>query len=327
MRGEFYLWEIIVIRTVTLNTGFDIHFDISGLIWGDVTRVLSYRSVPSGKGVNMSRMINRLGGDTVCYAIVGSDVKDSFSVRLSAEGITNYLVSIAGETRHNLTLNVRDSQTIAAHAVGPGFTISDSSPVLQLFKQVLNDVQPGDIVSLNGSLPDGLPENTWANFGSQLISCGANVVVDLQGAALVNSLKAFKALAAKPNESEIEALAVTNDIHFRDDPIISGLRMMADLGVKIPLVTLSAKGVALLIDNEFRLCRCPVDNPRLTVGAGDAFLAGLTVALDRTPEDHHRAVHFGLAAAATHVAEVDSNDVASHVQSQLRKIECLYFQL
>lgn len=314
-----------MIRTVTLNTGFDIHFDISGLIWGGVTRALSYRSVASGKGVNMSRMICRLGGDTFCYALVGSEDRESFSESLSAEGITNYLVTIPGGTRHNLTLSVRDSQSIAAHAVGLGFSITDPSLVQQLFNQVLNDLQPGDIVSLNGSLPEGLPEETWANFGSQLISCGAHVIVDLQGTSLVTSLNTFKALAAKPNESEIQALSVTDNSYSGGTPITAGLRMMADLGVAIPLVTLADRGVASIIKNEFRLCRCTVDNPRLTVGAGDAFLAGLAVALDRSPEDHHGAVHFGLATAATHVAEVENNDIASHAQSLLGKIECLDF--
>jgi fructose-1-phosphate kinase PfkB-like protein len=40
-----------VLRTVTLNSGFDDTFTVSGLDWGGVGRVRGFRSVPSGKGV------------------------------------------------------------------------------------------------------------------------------------------------------------------------------------------------------------------------------------------------------------------------------------
>lgn len=80
----------------------------------------------------------------------------------------------------------------------------------------------------------------------------------------------------------------------------AALRFLAARGVGWPVVSRGAEGLRFLIDGEIGAESRPVEHPRILVGAGDAAMAGLAVALQRrmAPLD---AIGFALAVAAAHV--------------------------
>nr|WP_255622570.1 PfkB family carbohydrate kinase [Tessaracoccus sp. OS52] len=287
-------------RTVTLNTGYDDYYTVTGFDWGGLGRMHAYQSVCSGKGVSCARTAVALGLPTKAYALVGAEDLDHYSGRLSAEGLPHDLVSVPGRTRHNLTLVDGTGEQVAAHFVAAGFDLTGPDAVAPLVERVVVDVVPGDVVTLNGSTPSGLPDSTWADLARSCLEAGARVVVDAQKAAFREALKVPGLTAFKPNDDEIAALPGIAEAPA-ELRVKLALEQLAATGVRIPLVSLGARGVALLRDGELATMSCPVDSPIQSVMAGDAFVAGLVWGLlqDRDEED---CIRHGLAAAAAHVS-------------------------
>ena len=102
-----------VLRTVTLNTGYDDYFTVSGLAWGGVGAMHDFRSVCSGKGISCARTAVALGLDTVAYALIGADDQPDYSARLTAEGIAHTLVAVPGV----LAFKPNDDEILALPAV------------------------------------------------------------------------------------------------------------------------------------------------------------------------------------------------------------------
>lgn len=300
------------LRTVTLNTGFDDYYTVSGLTWGGLGRMHGFRSVCSGKGISCARTALALGVPTTAYALIGSDDADGYSARLTNEGMDHFLVPVPGATRHNLTLLDATGDKVGAHFVAKGFTLDGPAEVALLIDRVLADVVPGDVVTLNGSTPTGLPDGTWAGLAAGCLERGAKVIVDAQQAAFRSALEVGGVTAFKPNDDEILALAGIEGLPV-DRRVPAALDALAAAGTAIPLVSLGSRGVATLRDGVPVRMWCPVDAPVQSVMAGDAFVAGLAQGL-LAGEDPDACITSALAAAAAHVAGLEGS--ALRVQAE-----------
>lgn len=306
------------LRTVTLNTGYDDYFTVHDLSWGGVGRSTGFRSVPSGKGISCARAALALGLQVRAYALLGEGDLTDYSGRLAHEGLDHHLVTVRGVTRHNLTLIDGDGQRVAAHFVAPGYTIIDPEVADTLLHRLLTDIRPADVVTLNGSTPSGLSDDTWARFARESLQRGASVIVDAQGAAFREALLVPGVTAFKPNDQEILAMpGVMNTAPA--SRIRSALDTLAAAGVRIPLVSRGAQGASLLRDGRDVTLSCPVDDPVQSVMAGDAFVAGLVWGLmDQVPEED--CIRRGLAAAAAHVAGLSGEALRARAVENLNTI-------
>jgi 1-phosphofructokinase family hexose kinase len=282
-----------MIRTVTLNTGFDELFTVSALDFGGVSDLREHRTLASGKGINAARTIAALGEPVKAYGLIGRADRDRFQSLLERDGVETALVPIDAPTRRNLTVLDLASGRPAAHFRAPGFTLDDPAPVDALLAELENDVQPGDLVSLHGSLPEGLDPRTWARLGRTALDRGAVLLLDLYGEPLLHALDLPVALA-KPNEEEIR---IFPGVTGPDD----ALRYLAARGIALPVVSRGAEGLSFLIDGRIGTARQAVAKPRFLVGAGDACMAGLIVGRQRRLPDLE-AVRFAVGVAAAHVA-------------------------
>jgi 1-phosphofructokinase family hexose kinase len=282
-----------MIRTVTLNTGFDELFTVSALDFGGVSDLREHRTLASGKGINAARTIAALGEPVKAYGLIGRADRDRFQSLLERDGVETALVPIDAPTRRNLTVLDLASGRPAAHFRAPGFTLDDPAPVDALLAELENDVQPGDLVSLHGSLPEGLDPRTWARLGRTALDRGAVLLLDLYGEPLLHALDLPVALA-KPNEEEIR---IFPEVTGPDD----ALRYLAARGIALPVVSRGAEGLSFLIDGRIGTARLAVEKPRFLVGAGDACMGGFLVARQRGLGGLE-AVRFAVAVAAAHVA-------------------------
>lgn len=307
-----------MLRTVTLNTGYDDYYTVTGMAWGGLGRMESFTSVTSGKGVSCARAARALGVPVRAYALVGTEDIEHYADRLDAEGLDHHLVPVPGSTRHNLTLIDGSGAQVGAHFVAAGFTLTGEDAVAPLIDQVTRDVAPGDVVTLNGSTPTGLPDTTWADLARACLERGARVVVDAQGAAFRALLEVPGLTAFKPNDDEILALPGIAEAAV-EDRVGLALKQLARTGARIPLVSLGARGVAFLRDGERVSLSCPVDVPVQSVMAGDAFVAGLAQGLLADLGDEE-CVRRGLAAAAAHVAGCTGEALRSRARENLARI-------
>lgn len=299
------------LRTVTLNTGYDDYFTVGDPVWGGVAPMQHFTSVCSGKGISCARTATALGVPTVAYALVGAADEADYSRRLTAEGIAHRLVAVDGATRHNLTLIDATGEKVAAHFVARGFTLDGADDVAPLIEALLADLQPGDLVTLNGSTPTGLPATTWADLARAVIERGAEVIIDAQKDALVEALKVRGALAFKPNDEEIMAIPGVAETP-PDGRVTVALEALRDAGVMLPMVSLGAHGVA----TAQGIASLPVQRPVQSVMAGDAFVAGLAWGRFASDEPMEWLRH-ALAAAAAHVEGLTAAPLRDRAQGNL----------
>ena len=287
------------LRTVTMNTGYDDYYTVSGLSWGGRGTQHQFEAVCSGKGISCARTAVSLALPTVAYGLIGEPDRAEFSARLTNEHIDHRLFTVPGRARHNLTLIDATGEKVAAHFMAQGYVLDDPLYVAPMVEAVLADTRTGDIVTLNGSTCKGLPSDTWAALASGLIERGADVIVDAQNEALLDALDVQGVTLFKPNDDEIMAIPA---VQAADDRVGAALEVLRDAGARVPLVSLGARGVAFLDERGDRITgTCHVDSPIQSVMAGDAFVAGFVWGMV-VGEDSREWIRHGLAAAAAHVA-------------------------
>ncbi len=287
-----------VVRTVTFNTGFDDHYLVDGVTWGGVEKARAFHSQPSGKGVFVARRVAQCGAPAHAYYLIGQREQAEHVAGVEASGVVVHSVPVPGRTRHNLTLLTPGR--VAAHMVSPGYELDSPEAPEELLSAVIADADPGDVVTLNGSVPAVVAPEALAEAVHALLAKGARVISDNQGPYLAATVGTGGLAAVKPNDEEVLALSALGPA----EGIGAALALLAGHGVGIPIVTLGADGVAFLDDGAEWRGGCRVDDPVLSVGAGDAFMGGLALGVleGRPARD---AVAWASACAAAHVAGVD----------------------
>lgn len=280
--------------TVTLAPAIDrtVRLD-APLLAADVCRVVEESDEPGGKGVNVAKMLARLGAPVAAGGLLGGADAAVFERALRRAGVADRFVRVPGETRRNLMLLGTDGAERKINF--PAF------PALEFDAALLREVArraAGDAaaVVVSGSLPQRFPAAAAAALVRELHALGKTVVLDVSGEAL--RLAAAEAPAVlKPNRREAAQLlgrALETDADL--------LRACRELARNHEAVVLSdgAGGAWFGRGDEFWRARAP-DVPVVdTTAAGDMMLGAFCASYfpDRVlrPETMARAVAAGAAA-------------------------------
>jgi 1-phosphofructokinase len=280
-----------MIVTVTLNPSLDRTIEVEHLEKGALTRATSARLDPGGKGVNVSRAL--LANDVPSVAVVtaGGADGDQFIRMLEAEGIALHAVPVAGRTRSNVTIVEPDGVTTKLNEPGEPLSRAELDAIADA---VLAETDGAAWVVACGSLPPGVPAGIYANLCEFFASAGIRVAVDASGPSLLAAVEAHPVLI-KPNREEL-AEAVGRPVERIAD-VVEAAQLLRERGAGAVLASLGADGAVLVEDDCVTIGNAPVVEPRSTVGAGDALLAGFLAAGARGPS----ALAEGLAWAAAAV--------------------------
>lgn len=284
-----------MIYTVTLNPALDKTVEIPGMALDTVNRVTSMRTDPGGKGINVSKVIAKLGGESCAVGILGGESGRTLLAALEREGLRTHFRFVEGQTRTNLKIIDRALHT-NTDINEPGLTVSPAD-LDALLRDLLGMVREGDIVVLAGSLPQGAPQDTYRLWTAACREKGARVCLDADGVLLAEGLKAAPYLI-KPNEDELSRL-VGHRLTDTDELIAEGRRLLKG-GVTRVVISLGERGALYLRGNEVLYAEglsVPVGS---TVGAGDSVVAALAYAdsLGMSDED---AVRLSTATGAANV--------------------------
>jgi 1-phosphofructokinase len=256
-----------MIVTVTLNPSLDRTIELDRLARGRVQRVTAARLDPGGKGVNVARALLANGVPTRAVVPIAGVEGNQLVGLLENEGVDVAVVPVLGHTRSNITIAEADGTVTKLNEPGASLCADDLEA---LAGKVLAAAAPGSWVVLCGSLPPGLRAEAYATLTHRFVAAGLRVVVDTSGPAFRAAVAVGPELV-KPNAEEL-AEAVGRPLRSRSE-VVAAARELQDLGARTVLVSLGATG-AILVDDEVVVGESPVDEPRSTVGAGDAFLAG-----------------------------------------------------
>jgi 6-phosphofructokinase 2 len=286
-----------MIVTLTANPSVDLACDAEAVRPVRKIRTRNERFDPGGGGVNVARVVRELGGDAVAVLLAGGVTGRLVEELVDAAGIPRRSVPIAGRTR--ISQIVQDLSSGLEYRFvpeGPEIAPAEAEAALKVLA-----AEPGGWLVLSGSLPRGMPADFFATAARQARARGQRVVVDSSGAPLRAAIEAGGLDLVKPSLGEFEAL-VGRRLPEAADQDAAVLELARSGAVKLVALTLGHRG-AVLADAE-RVWRLPApDVPvRGAAGAGDSFVAAMTVSLSRgdTPAE---AFAWGSAAGGATVAQ------------------------
>ena len=269
-----------MIYTVTLNPALDKTVEIPDFTLDAVNRITTLRTDPGGKGLNVSKVIAKLGGASTAIGVLGGTTGRRIADAMDALGVQTDFTFVEGETRTNLKV-VDPARHTNTDLNEPGLTVTQD--VLDgMLAALTAKIQPSDIVILSGSLPKGAPADTYGVWTAACRDAGARVFLDADGEALHHGLEA-KPYLAKPNNHELSRL--TGRPLDTVDDLLAAARDMIAQGVERVVVSMGGDG-ALFVSKTaaYRAegLKVPVGS---TVGAGDSMVAALAFAAAQGMDD------------------------------------------
>lgn len=272
---------------------------------------------PGGGGINVARVLHRLGADVAACYTSGGTTGQLLTELLADEGLHCLPVAIPGHTRESFTvLEAQTGQEFRFVLPGPELPMSVCDALLA----VLAQQRPRWLVA-SGSLPPGAPPDFYAQAVRQAQAWEGKVVVDSSGQALREALQAGVFLA-KPSLREFREL-VGQPLASWDSLAQAARQWVAAGAASLLAVSLGEQG-AMLCSPEGTWYAPPLPvTVHSAVGAGDSFVAGLVDGLARGGSHRQafaQAVACGTAALAhqgTGLARADD------VQRLLPEVRCL----
>jgi 1-phosphofructokinase len=278
------------IVTLTLNPSLDRAIEVDELVRGTVIRAASARLDPGGKGVNVSRALLANGYPSRAVVPCGGEEGDQLVRLLAAEGVDLVAVPISGRTRSNLTIAEPDGTVTKINEPGASLSAAEFDAVAEA---VLAVAGAGDWVVGCGRLPPDLPADVYARLCRRCAGSAIRVAVDTSGPALLAAVEAGPAVV-KPNREELAEAAGGAIDSIRD--VVDAALWLRSRGAGTVLVSLGADGAVLVEDAGVTVGESAAVEPRSTVGAGDALLAGFLALGAAGPEALAEGMAWGAAA-------------------------------
>ncbi len=263
------------IVTITPNPAVDLSTAVEKIVPVYKLRGAWQRRDPGGGGINVARVIRRLGGDVSAIYPVGGTTGDLLRKLVEQEGVASQTFAIADETREDFFVSeVSTGQQYRFILPGPKLAESEWRECLNLLSRT--EPFPRFVVA-SGSLPGGVPDDFYARVARIAKQRGARMVLDTSGPALAAAV-AEGVYLIKPNLREMRAL--TNSEPSGADEWESAAKTIVQSGnVAVIALTMGHLGAALMTQD--RVLRAPpiAITPLSAVGAGDSFLGALVYRL------------------------------------------------
>lgn len=282
------------ILCLALNPAIDISSDADVVRHTHKTRTHNQQQFPGGGGINVARVIATLGGTCELMFLSGGETGELLEAMLKPLPIVERPFKIHDPVR--VAYAVHEASTNLEYRFvpeGPLVTEIELAPVLEAIAE-----SDAEFVVASGSLPRGLPDDTYVVLADIVAAKGARFVLDTSGPALSEAMSRSRMFLVKPSLGEFEAFLGRKLEHDEVGPAAqSYVRTGA---AQIIAVTLGADGAVLATADH--IIRLPaIDVPvNSATGAGDSFVAGMVWSLAEGHEVEE-AFRFGQAAGAATV--------------------------
>ncbi len=280
------------IMCICLSPGFQRSVVIDSLQPGEVNRLKSVVVDAAGKGVNVCRVLQRLGVESFCLAQGGSNADELMSLA-RLEGLDLRLIPSSGRLR-TCTSIVETSMTTGRRVtelVEPSSAV-DESCVHNLGETVAALLPSAGALVIAGSMAPGYPAGYPARLAGMAREAGVPVLLDLQGPDLLAAIAARPAMV-KINLAEFAATFLGKrfsggehaGVLARENVPAEVMNSIAEASRNHAtsfVLTRGARSTLLVRDGDIRAIPVPalaaeqVINP---IGCGDAFLAGMLAQL------------------------------------------------
>ena len=280
--------------TLTLNPALDLATTIERVEPTHKLRCGPAQRFAGGGGINVARVLHRLGSDVQAWALAGGAAGAQVHQLLADEGVVTAMQPIAGDTRENFSVvESTTGQEFRFVLPGPTLLATEWQACLEALANLT--IAPRWLIA-SGSLPPGAPDDFYARLAPGARASGTRLVVDTSGLPLAAALKAGTFLV-KPSLRELREV-LQQPLEQPADWCAAAQALVHSGQAEIVALSLGAQGAVLATrDGVWQAPALNVSAATGTTGAGDCFLAALVWALDRgdTPPE---ALRWGMAAGA-----------------------------
>ncbi len=263
------------IYTLTLNPAYDIHCSVESLCRGRENFVRIDNKCAGGKGLNVSKALTAAGVSNIAYVVLGNENSSEFIKEMSDKGICHRIIPIFGRVRENIT--VHEPGGVETRISFGGAPVPRET-FLELKRELLERLAPGDFLTLTGSLPEGVSVSDGIELLEAARLCGVKTVLDSRSFSL-SDIAAAKPYLIKPNEEEIAAYSGSVPKDLKE--AASFAERLRHMGVENVIVSLGDKGAALASPEGKYTVGAPEIEAISTIGAGDSGIGGFIFASKR----------------------------------------------
>lgn len=256
------------VLAVALNPSLDKTLTVDKIIWGSEARVRSVSCYAGGKAVNVARALQALDTRVKLIGVLAGNTGAMIEEDLRLSGLLQEWIFAKGETRTNITLQMKQNGK-TARLLEPGEPLSLASEAC--FRKIfLKGLKEANAAVFSGSLPFSMDTKVYARLIRMARAQHVMTVLDTSGEALREGLQASPFLI-KPNRQEAEDV-LGYSLSSRKT-LIRALKELAGFGPRIVLISLGADGLIGFEGARVFMATAP-ERQGMTVGCGDAALAG-----------------------------------------------------
>jgi tagatose 6-phosphate kinase len=215
-----------VIVTVTLNPALHVGYQANRVSRGGANPVrrVTYRA--GGRGLAVARVLHTFGHDVVAAGLAGGGAGEVIRAELARAGVATQFTWITGESRRVLEVADESDGTVTTFSEpAPYITTEELGRLAADYRSLMADATAA---VLCGSLPDGLPAETYGSLASYAAEAGVPVVLDAPGSALRHAVSRRPALVIPGTEADDPAALVAAGA--RAVAILSGTGVRAITG-------------------------------------------------------------------------------------------------
>lgn len=264
-----------MIITVTMNPAVDKTITLDHLELGGLSRVKSIKQDAGGKGINVSKTIKALQGDSLALGFVGGESGEFIVKSLNALEIKHDFVYLDQNTRVNTKVVENNGRVSEINEPGPIINREMVDLLLEkVRKYATNDV----VFVLAGSIPLGVDKKIYSKIIDIAHLNGAKAILDADGDLFKESL-ASNPDYVKPNREELEKYAKLDHEASKEELIAIGEDLKTK-GIGNVLISLGQQGALFLMDQNAFVPGLKV-TAQSTVGAGDALVGALAYSVEK----------------------------------------------
>lgn len=264
------------IVTLTINPALDKSANFSGLIPEQKIRCETPRYDAGGGGINVSKAVHRLHGESLCVFTSGGPIGIMLQECLEKETITSTVIPTKNWTRENFI--AYDGATKSQYRFGfPGDSLTEEE--LEKIKATIINLKPKFLV-LSGSLNEGIPSDYYQSICKLFKNSDTKIIVDTSGEALKKVLETGVYLI-KPNIGELAKLMSVDRLEVNEVET-AAKKLISKGSAEIVVVSLGPNGAILVTKDQTEFVKAPNVEKKSTVGAGDSMVGGMTWALSQS---------------------------------------------
>jgi tagatose 6-phosphate kinase len=187
-----------VIVTVTLNPALHVSYETEQVRLGGANPVrrVSYRT--GGRGLAVARVLHTFGHDVVAAGLAGGASGEMIRAELARDAVATQFTWIGRESRRVVEVDASDGAITTFCEPAPYITTEELGRLAADYRSLMADATAA---VLSGSLPAGLPAETYGSLATYAAEAGVPVVLDAGGSALWHGVSRRPALVIPEPEN------------------------------------------------------------------------------------------------------------------------------